>query len=76
MGTARIGYGIFSLFGSYQVNNVLKDDLAHYETLPGRYYPKWIYKQIYIILKANSFRVRFFILGNGFQYLFLHKFFN
>ena len=25
MGTARIGYGIFSLFGSYQINNVLKD---------------------------------------------------
>ncbi len=25
MGTARIGYGIFSLFGSYQLNNVLKD---------------------------------------------------
>ena len=24
MGTARIGYGIFSLFGSYQLNNVLK----------------------------------------------------
>ncbi len=25
MGTARIGYGIISLFGSYQINNVLKD---------------------------------------------------
>ncbi|MDB5200044.1 MAG: PorT family protein [Chitinophagaceae bacterium] len=25
MGTARIGYGIFSLFGAYQLNNVLKD---------------------------------------------------
>lgn len=25
MATARIGYGIFSLFGSYQLNNVLKD---------------------------------------------------
>ncbi|MEO6328196.1 MAG: outer membrane beta-barrel protein [Ginsengibacter sp.] len=25
MGTARVGYGIFSLFGSYQINNVLKD---------------------------------------------------
>lgn len=25
MGTARVGYGIFSLFGSYQLNNVLKD---------------------------------------------------
>ncbi len=25
MGTARIGYGIFSLYGSYQLNNVLKD---------------------------------------------------
>lgn len=25
MATARIGYGIFSLFGSYQINNVLKD---------------------------------------------------
>jgi Outer membrane protein beta-barrel domain len=24
-GTARIGYGIFSLFGTYQLNNVLKD---------------------------------------------------
>ncbi len=24
MGTARIGYGIFSLFGAYQLNNVLK----------------------------------------------------
>ena len=25
MATARIGYGIFSLFGTYQLNNVLKD---------------------------------------------------
>ncbi len=25
MGTARIGYGILSLFGNYQLNNVLKD---------------------------------------------------
>lgn len=25
MGTARIGYGVFSLFGSYQLNNILKD---------------------------------------------------
>ena len=25
MGTARIGYGIFSLFAAYQLNNVLKD---------------------------------------------------
>jgi hypothetical protein len=25
MGTARIGYGIFSLFGAYQLNNILKD---------------------------------------------------
>lgn len=25
MATARIGYGIFSLYGSYQINNVLKD---------------------------------------------------
>jgi hypothetical protein len=25
MGTARVGYGIFSLYGSYQLNNVLKD---------------------------------------------------
>jgi hypothetical protein len=25
MGTARIGYGIFSVFGSYQLNNILKD---------------------------------------------------
>lgn len=25
MATARIGYGIFSLYGSYQVNNILKD---------------------------------------------------
>jgi hypothetical protein len=25
MATARIGYGVFSLFGSYQLNNVLKD---------------------------------------------------
>ena len=25
MATARIGYGIFSLFGAYQLNNVLKD---------------------------------------------------
>jgi hypothetical protein len=25
MGTARLGYGVFSLFGSYQLNNVLKD---------------------------------------------------
>jgi hypothetical protein len=25
MATARLGYGIFSLFGSYQLNNVLKD---------------------------------------------------
>jgi hypothetical protein len=25
MGTARIGYGIFSIFGSYQLNNILKD---------------------------------------------------
>jgi len=25
MATARIGYGIFSIFGSYQINNVLKD---------------------------------------------------
>jgi hypothetical protein len=25
MGTARIGYGIFSIFGAYQVNNILKD---------------------------------------------------
>ena len=25
MGTARIGYGIISLFGDYQINNVLKD---------------------------------------------------
>ena len=25
MGTARVGYGIFSLFASYQLNNVLKD---------------------------------------------------
>jgi hypothetical protein len=25
MGTARIGYGIVSLFGAYQLNNVLKD---------------------------------------------------
>jgi hypothetical protein len=24
MGTARVGYGIFSLFGSYQINNLLK----------------------------------------------------
>lgn len=24
-GTARIGYGVFSLFGAYQLNNVLKD---------------------------------------------------
>ncbi len=25
MGTARIGYGIFSLFGAYQLNNILKE---------------------------------------------------
>ena len=25
MGTARVGYGIFSLFGAFQLNNVLKD---------------------------------------------------
>jgi hypothetical protein len=25
MGTARIGYGILSIFGSYQINNFLKD---------------------------------------------------
>lgn len=25
MGTARIGYGVFSLFGTYQINNILKD---------------------------------------------------
>lgn len=25
MATARVGYGIFSIFGSYQLNNVLKD---------------------------------------------------
>ena len=25
MGTARVGYGIFSLFAAYQLNNVLKD---------------------------------------------------
>ncbi len=25
MGTARVGYGVFSLFGAYQLNNVLKD---------------------------------------------------
>src|SRR5688572_213666 len=25
MGTARVGYGIFSLFGAYQLNNILKD---------------------------------------------------
>jgi hypothetical protein len=25
MGTARVGYGIFSIFGAYQINNVLKD---------------------------------------------------
>lgn len=25
MGTARIGYGIFSIFGAYQITNVLKD---------------------------------------------------
>jgi hypothetical protein len=25
MGTARIGYGIFSLFGAYQLNSVLKE---------------------------------------------------
>ncbi|MEO8962085.1 MAG: porin family protein [Ginsengibacter sp.] len=25
MGTARVGYGIFSIFGSYQINNILKD---------------------------------------------------
>lgn len=25
MGTARVGYGIFSLFGAYQLNSVLKD---------------------------------------------------
>lgn len=25
MATARVGYGIFSLFGSYQLNNILKD---------------------------------------------------
>ena len=25
MGTARIGYGIFSLYGGYQLGNVLKD---------------------------------------------------
>ena len=25
MGTARIGYGIFTIFGSYQLNNLLKD---------------------------------------------------
>lgn len=24
MGTARVGYGIFSLFGAYQINNILK----------------------------------------------------
>jgi hypothetical protein len=28
MATARIGYGVFSLFGSYQVNGVLKDGLG------------------------------------------------
>ena len=27
-GTARIGYGNFSLFGSYQFNNVFKDGVA------------------------------------------------
>lgn len=26
MATARVGYGIFSLFGTYQLNNVLKDN--------------------------------------------------
>jgi hypothetical protein len=25
MATARIGYGVFSLFGAYQLNNLLKD---------------------------------------------------
>jgi hypothetical protein len=25
MATARVGYGIFSIFGSYQLNNILKD---------------------------------------------------
>ena len=25
MGTARIGYGAVSLFGAYQINNILKD---------------------------------------------------
>ncbi len=25
MGTARIGYGVFTIFGSYQLNNLLKD---------------------------------------------------
>lgn len=28
MATARIGYGIFSLFGAYQLNNVLKDGVG------------------------------------------------
>ncbi|MEO7802309.1 MAG: outer membrane beta-barrel protein, partial [Ginsengibacter sp.] len=28
MGTARVGYGVFSLFGSYQLNNVLKDGVG------------------------------------------------
>ena len=28
MATARIGYGIFSLFGTYQLNNVLKDGVG------------------------------------------------
>ena len=25
MGTARIGYGVISIFGAYQLNNLLKD---------------------------------------------------
>ncbi len=28
MGMARIGYGIFSIFGAYQINNVLKDGVG------------------------------------------------
>ncbi len=28
MGTARIGYGIISLFGAYQINNILKDGVG------------------------------------------------
>lgn len=28
MATARIGYGIFSLFGAYQLNNILKDGMG------------------------------------------------